>query len=97
MRNTYLILNSAGLNIIGRIIYGIWQKPELADNVDKYIDLLAQIDWKKDADIWQGNIVASGIKGLKISPSNSTLKAAVLKVKEEIGLMNNTIETMSKK
>jgi DGQHR domain-containing protein len=86
LRNTYLILNSAGLNIIGRIVYGIWQDAELSKEVDKYLDLLAQIDWRKDADLWQGNIVASGVKGLKISPSNSTLKAAVMKVKQAIGL-----------
>lgn len=86
LRNTYLILNSAGLNIIGRIAYLIWQDKKLSDNMEKYIGELADIDWKKSGELWQGNIVAEGSKGLKISPSNSTLKAAVLKVSEKIGL-----------
>lgn len=91
LRSSYLILNSAGLNIIGRVLYTIWQNQEFANNIDIYINKLAEIDWKKDNKLWQGNIVASGSKGLKISTSNSTLKAAVEVVKKQIGLSVNEL------
>jgi hypothetical protein len=86
LRNSYLILNSAGLNTIGRLAYTIWQDQTLSSKLDMYIDKLANINWRKDADIWAGNIIQEGAKGLKISTANSTLKAAVKKVKEGIGL-----------
>jgi DNA sulfur modification protein DndB len=85
LRSKYLILNSGGLNILGRIGHELCKEP-LWQEVDGYIDKLANIEWEKSADMWQGNIVAKGAKGLKISTSNSTLKAAVEAVKIAIGL-----------
>jgi DNA sulfur modification protein DndB len=87
LRSEYLILNSAGLNIICRIGHDL-----IVSNVDEvtmneYISRLAQIDWRKTADIWQDNIVQKGANGLKISTANSTTKQAVHNVKLEIGLL----------
>jgi DNA sulfur modification protein DndB len=88
-REQYLILNSAGINIIGRIGHEIIQNPAKYQKLDYYITELSKIDWRKDAPIWQGNIVQNGAKGLKIATSNSTLKEAVSKVREKIGLNEN--------
>jgi DNA sulfur modification protein DndB len=93
LRSEYLILNSAGLNIIGRIANELFKAKSLPEEIDIYIDRLSKIDWKKDAEIWRGNIVTEGGKGLKISTSNSTTKAAVAKVKEIIELDKQTLIT----
>lgn len=54
------------------------------NDIVSLVNMLSDIDWRKNAAIWQGNIVQQGENGLKISTSNSTLKAAVKAVKEEI-------------
>jgi DNA sulfur modification protein DndB len=87
LRMEYLHLNSAGINIICRIGHFILRDDEIYQQMDDYIDRLSKIDWRKKADIWKDNIVQKSSKGgLKIMNSNSTLKTAVLKVKEAIGL-----------
>jgi DNA sulfur modification protein DndB len=91
LRADYLILNSAGINILCRAGHYIVRDDEKYNEMDKYVDRLAKIDWKKSAEIWNGNIVQLGAKGLKISTSNSTLKAAFNKVKEAIELENENI------
>jgi DNA sulfur modification protein DndB len=83
LRGEYLILNSAGINIVGRVGNYLFREKK---DVDPYIDLLAKIDWKKSGELWQGNIVQAGAKGEKIATSNSTIKAAYNKVREELGL-----------
>ncbi len=86
-RNEYLVMNSAGLNIIGRIGYEILQNAQLLENKSDYIDALAQIDWRKDNPIWMGNIVGIGAGGgLKINTSNASIKAATKLVRKIIGL-----------
>ncbi|MES2701357.1 MAG: DNA sulfur modification protein DndB [Bacteroidota bacterium] len=85
-RSEYLILNSAGLNIVGRVASEVFKAEASAEVISTVIDKLAKIDWRKDADIWRGNIVGEGAKGIKISTSTSTLKKAFEKVKEIIEL-----------
>jgi len=85
LRSRYLVLNSAGLNILGRIGHELC-KDKYWDYVNSYIEKLAEINWEKDDPMWEGNIVGRGAKGVKISTSNSTLKAAVEAVKNKIGL-----------
>lgn len=86
LRAEHLLLNSAGLNIVSRIGFYILQDDERYQSIDRFVDNLSKIDWRKDAEIWSGNIVQGGSKGLKIANSNSTIKTAILKVKEQIGL-----------
>jgi DNA sulfur modification protein DndB len=88
LRSEWLVLNSAGLNIIGRIGYEILQDVSLKKDLDKYINAISEIDWRKDAELWQGNIVVKGSKEntLKINGTNASLKAATLLVREIIGL-----------
>jgi DGQHR domain-containing protein len=88
LRSQYLILNSAGLNILCRIGHYILRDDEHYKKMDEYIDKLAKIDWQKSGSLWQGNIVqASSTKGLKIATSNSTIKSSVNEVVKEIGLV----------
>jgi DGQHR domain-containing protein len=87
LRSRHLILNSAGLNIVGRIASDLFKHKSTPEQITLAIDNLSKIDWKKDADIWRDNIVSVGAKGiLKISTSNSTIKKAYEKLKEEIKL-----------
>jgi len=88
LRSEWLVLNSAGLNIIGRIGYEILQDPLLKQKMDIYIDELSKINWRKDAPQWLGNIVAKGSKEetLKINGTNASLKAATIIVRKLIGL-----------
>lgn len=85
-RSEYLILNSAGLNIIGRIASEVFQKGFDKELISSFIDGLAKLDWRKSAAIWRGNIIQQGDRGLKISTSNSTLKAAIQEARKAIGL-----------
>lgn len=92
LRAKYLILNSAGLNILCRIGHDLIVSNMINEEMDKYIEGLSKIDWLKTADIWRDNIVQQGAGGLKISTANSTIKEAVKKVKVEIGLLPKTEE-----
>jgi DNA sulfur modification protein DndB len=92
LRSEHLILNSAGINILGRIGNVLFKENK---DVDTYVDELAKIDWRKNAEMWQGNIVQDGSKGGKIATSNSTLKEAFTKVMLKIGL--DVKDSVSKK
>jgi DNA sulfur modification protein DndB len=85
-RSQYLILNSAGLNIVGRVASVLFKNNASQSQISETIDKLAKLNWKKDAEIWSGNIVGNGSKGLKISTSNSSLKSAYENVVKEIEL-----------
>lgn len=55
--------------------------------MDSYLSALANIDWRKEADIWRGNIVQINPKGkLVIATANRTISQAVQIVRETIGL-----------
>ncbi|CAN5392883.1 DNA sulfur modification protein DndB [soil metagenome] len=86
LRKDYLILNSAGINILGRIGNVIFKDASLYKDIDTFIEKLSAIDWKKNAEIWKGNIVQTGANGAKISTSNSTIKIAVKNVMSQIGI-----------
>jgi DNA sulfur modification protein DndB len=86
LRSEYLILNSAGFNILCRIGHELILMDSDNLAIDKYVEELAKIDWKKNAPIWKDNIVQDGASGLKIATSNSTVRLAATKVREQIGL-----------
>ncbi|RXK61440.1 DGQHR domain-containing protein [Lacibacter luteus] len=85
-RSQYLILNSAGLNIVGRVASVLFKNKASEAQISQVIKSLSQIDWKKDAEIWRNNIVTQGSRGLKISTSNSSIKLAYENVAREIKL-----------
>ncbi len=86
LRSEYLILNSAGLNIIGRIFNAMVAHKYTSTEIDFYINKLAAINWRKDANIWRNNIVNKTEKGYKIANSNLSMKEAAKAVMKEIGL-----------
>lgn len=86
LRSKYLILNSAGLNIVGRVAAELFKEESDKEKISNIIGKLAKIDWNKTAPIWAGNIVTEGSRGVKISTSNSSIKRAFEKVAHEIGL-----------
>ncbi len=85
-RSQYLILNSAGLNIVGRVASVLFQNDAKQQQISEIINELSLIDWKKNSGMWLGNIVTEGSRGLKISTSNSAIKKAFEKVAIKIGL-----------
>ncbi len=87
LRSEYLILNSAGLNIIGRLGNDMMSRKFTSEEMDVYIERLANIDWKKSGEIWKGNIVTGGEKGFKIANSNASMKEATKAVRTAIGLI----------
>jgi len=88
LRSEYLLLNSAGFNIICRIGHDLILADSDNSAIDFYVDELAKIDWRKTAEIWQGNIVQhAATTGLKIATSNSTIKLATIAVRKKIGLL----------
>jgi len=86
LRGQYLILNSAGLNIVGRVASVLFQNEATKEQITNTIEELAKIDWLKSGSIWQGGIVTEGSKGLKISTSNSAIKKSFEKLSETIKL-----------
>lgn len=64
----------------------LFQNDAKQDQISEIINELSLIDWEKKADMWRGNIVTDGSRGLKISTSNSAIKKAFEKVATKIGL-----------
>lgn len=87
----WICLTATGLNIIGRIGHklistGLMDVPKdhagTAPTWQDYTKQLANIDWKRGAAIWQGNIV----QGNRLVTQQSPLKQAFKKVAAAIGL-----------
>ena len=83
----WVCLTATGLNLIGRVGHRIFTKKELDANWKQYADKLGtEIDWRRESDVWQGNIVQEGKKGLRILTQQTPLKNAFEKVCQQIGL-----------
>jgi DNA sulfur modification protein DndB len=78
----WICLTVTGLNVIGRIGHQLFTTPDLDGEWTKYADRLAQLDWSRSAEIWQGNIVQNG----KIRTQNSPVKEAIEAVRQAIDL-----------
>lgn len=75
----WVCLTATGLNIIGRVGHALFTKGE--KNWKPFADKLGQINWRRDAEIWQGNIV----QGTRIMTQQGPLKMAFPKVCDAIG------------
>lgn len=82
----WVCLTATGLNIIGSI--GNELLTHFTKDWQKYADKLADIDWRRSAEIWQGNIISSGRMNTQTMP----LKDAVDKVRNVIGLSDADYE-----
>ena len=81
-RQKYVNLTATGLVVIARVAYEIRKSRDIAWRNKQYERLATEIDWRRDAPIWQGNIVSEG----KISTNRAPVKAAAEKVKKQLGL-----------
>lgn len=76
----WVCLTVTGLNVIGSLGHDIFVH-ELED-WEKYIDKLAQVDWSRSGETWQGNIVQGG----KMMTQTGPTRVAVDRIEELIGL-----------
>lgn len=88
LRETYLHFNSTGLVIISRVGHYILQQDPA--NQAQYLEALANLDWRRSAEMWAGNVIS--VDG-KLITQNSPVSAAVVKVKRAIGLDLTAAET----
>lgn len=77
----WVCLTATGLNLIGRVGYRLFSV-NAEKNWKPYADKLALLDWRREAEIWQGNIVLDN----KIVTQQAGLKGALPKVCQAIGL-----------
>jgi len=83
----WICLTATGLNIIGRIGHKLFTNAELQRNWKQYAAKMCDpqiIDWRRDAAIWQGNI----IQGNKLLTQQAPVKHAYERVLQAIGLTN---------
>jgi DNA sulfur modification protein DndB len=78
----WICLSATGLNIIGRVGHKLFSTGELQQEWREYARKLADIDWKRSAEIWQGNIS----QGTRLVTQQTPVKNAFKKVCAAIGL-----------
>jgi DGQHR domain-containing protein len=76
----WVCLTATGLNLIGRVGHVLFTKG--TTNWKDFASRLGEIDWRKSAPIWQGNI----LMGQKVMTQQGPLQAAFKNVSSEIGL-----------
>ncbi|GAA0969641.1 DNA sulfur modification protein DndB [Actinocorallia libanotica] len=81
-RKHYINMTATGLVIIGHVAYEIEKNPDTAWRQARYIDLATKIDWRRDAEMWQGNIIT----GDKITTTRGPGRVAAKLVMEALGL-----------
>lgn len=82
-RQKYVNMTATGLVVIARVAYEIRKSQDIEWRKEQYKRLATEIDWSRNASIWEGTIVSS--EG-KISTNRAPVKQAADKVKEELGL-----------
>jgi DGQHR domain-containing protein len=75
----WVCLTATGLNLIGRVGHSIFTHGE--KNWRQYADRLGQLDWRREAPIWEGNI----IQGTRLLTAQGPVKNAFVAVCREIG------------
>lgn len=83
LRGEYLSMTATGLVIIGRTVYQINKLPGVTEieRLDMYGQLATEINWRRDADIWQGSVVNGG----KLVTNRGPIALAVERVWNELG------------
>lgn len=86
-------LTPTGLVIIARIAYEIFYKyaaeiKERGEVWQFYADRLGSLNWRKDDEMWAGNICQPDAKGmLRILQQQNLIRQALLKVRDCLGLL----------
>ena len=76
----YICLTATGLVIIGRIGHELFKKQNAAWG--QVVDRFGEIDWQRNAVVWQGNIVRDN----KMTTQRAWVKVAAEKVRRAVGL-----------
>ena len=76
----WVCLTATGMNVLGSIGHEMFTND--VEDWESFTDKLGALDWKKDADIWQGNIIQSG----RVITQTSPVRKAAEKAMIEIGL-----------
>jgi DNA sulfur modification protein DndB len=79
---------SAGLEILGRLLYCTYNKENQDFETGKILQL-AQLDWSRKSHLWEGNVISynstqTNNKSYNMSFNASTVKVAVSKVKAHL-------------
>lgn len=85
----WVCLTVTGLNVMGRIGHELFSHGELEGEWQVYADRLAGLDWRRDGEIWQGNIVQNGT----MRTQNTPVRDAVSAVRRAIGLPGNLLSS----
>lgn len=81
LRHRFVHFTGTGLTVIGRLGFFVRNYPSAER--ERLIEALArQIDWSRDADIWQGNAVLSG----RMNGQRAAVEVAVMKIKAQLGI-----------
>ncbi|MCO1576361.1 DNA sulfur modification protein DndB [Crossiella sp. SN42] len=82
-RSSHVNMTATGLVIIGRVAWEINKLSSEQERVAKYVELAQAIDWRRDAPIWDGNVVAAGGK---IVTLRGPVDTAARKVMAQLGI-----------
>ncbi|MEV6525568.1 DNA sulfur modification protein DndB [Longispora sp. NPDC051575] len=80
-RQQYINMTATGLNVIGRIGFVAKDLPDEERHL-LYRKLATEVDWRREAAIWQNKIISGG----KIQTQRGPVTAAVLAVRTTIGI-----------
>lgn len=81
LRQKYVHFTGTGLTILGRIGFFLRNYPSIER--ERLIEALAcRIDWSREAEIWQGNVVLSG----RMSGLRASVETAVMRIKIQLGI-----------
>ncbi len=81
---------SVGLEILGRLIHCTYDKESESFDAEK-VSEMAQLDWSRSSDLWEGNVVLSSpnpkntAKPYKISAGANAVRIAVTMAKANLG------------
>lgn len=90
LRKEYINLTATGLVIIGRVAFEINKRLLESDRATKYVELATKINWRREADIWQGSIV---LPDGKLLTNRGPVNLAASRVKEVLGLPDSSTVT----
>lgn len=89
-RKDFINMTATGLVIIGHVAYEIEKNPDPQWREDRYVDLATKIDWRRDAAMWQGNIIT----GDKINTARAPGRTAAKNIMEALGMRNDFAEPL---
>jgi DNA sulfur modification protein DndB len=90
-RQHYINMTATGLVIIGHVAFEIEKNLDADWREARYIDLATEIDWRRDAPIWHGNIITDG----KVSTARGPGRVAAQAVMKQIGISSPEISVVA--